>query len=118
MSAIIWRIFDMEDIKSPETEMRPICWELLRKKSWNHNEWTYFVADFNLLEPLCPPVFVPGHSIVSHLNTSYFCKLQRRLTTQQNRAAAATIAAYFETAQDIIRNRLYLIVPRFFAEIG
>ena len=88
MPAIIWQIFDMKDIKSPETKMRPICWELPGNKSWNHNEWTYFLADFNLLEPLCPPVFVPGHSIVSHLNTSYFCKLQNRLlayyTTEQS----------------------------------
>ena len=69
-------------------ENEAILLRIARKKSWNHNEWTYFVADFNLLEPLCPPVFVPGHSIVSHLNTSYFCKLQRRLlayyTTEQS----------------------------------
>ena len=116
MPAIIWQIFDMKDIKSPETKMRPNYWELLGKTRETITSelilWR-ILTFWNHCVPQCLFPAIPSYPISTHLIFVNF-KGGCGLTTQQNRAAAATTAAYIETAQDIIRNRLYLIVPRFF----
>ena len=44
-----WQILNIRREQSPETEMMFICWNY----SWDHSKWTYFVAGFTNLSPLC-----------------------------------------------------------------
>ena len=45
----VWQILNIRRVQLPETEMMLICWN----NSWNHSKWTYFVAGFTNLSPLC-----------------------------------------------------------------
>ena len=43
--ATIWQLLKMQCVQSPETEIMQIC--------WNNIRWTYFLAGFSHLKPLC-----------------------------------------------------------------
>ena len=48
--ATVWQILNIRRLQfAPDTEMMLICWN----NSWNHSKWTYFLAGFTNLSPLC-----------------------------------------------------------------
>ena len=70
MPAIIWQIFDMKEIKPPETKMRPICWELLGKNRETITSelilWR-ILTFWNHCVPQCLFPAIPSYPISTHL---------------------------------------------------
>ena len=59
MLATVWQIWSVS-LTHRKRKCNYICWNFLRKSSWNHIKWTYFVAGFSYLEPLWLVGYVDG----------------------------------------------------------